>query len=226
MPPRGTTASEAPAKKVELRRITNETIQIPIVGLTSVIPHQWSHKAVSLMEDKQFGRPATKRAPKNPEEDAEAAMYRLRVGDYEADGCPNGYPAMPATAFKAAMVYACRFFDGLPMTTARTLVFVHGAGSENLVKLTGTEEMRRDLPRNATGVVDLRYRTQVLAGIEDVPPWRATLTVSYPPSLITAESIIALADASGRCGVGDWRPSSPKSNTGIYGTYRVQDEAV
>jgi hypothetical protein len=231
MPPRtgskpgASAAAEAPAKKIELARIANETIQIPIIGLTSVIPHQWAEKAVKMMEDKQFGLPVQKRAPKNPEEDAEAAMYRLKVGDYKSDGYPNGYPAMPATAFKAAMVRACTFFDGLAMTTARTLIFVHGEGVENLVRLTGSERVRRDLPRNANGVVDLRYRTEVLAGIDGLPSWKAVLTVTFPPTLITPESIVALADASGRCGVGDWRPSSPKSNTGIYGTYKVNDEA-
>jgi hypothetical protein len=219
-------APEAPVKQIVLQRIANQTIAVPIVGLTPVIPHKWAEKAVSMMRDKQYGLPAQKRAPKNPDEDAEAAMYRLKVGPYEADGYPNGYPGMPATAFKAAMVRACTFFDGMAMTLGRTLIFVEGQGSDNLVRLTGTEQVREDLPRNATGVVDLRYRTQVLAGIDGVEPWKAVLRVTFPPTHITADSIIALADAAGRIGVGDWRPGSPKSNTGVYGTFKVDDEAM
>lgn len=201
---------------VVLERITDETITIPIVGLTPVIPHQWAEKALKMMRDKQYGLPAQKHQPKNPDEEAEAAMYRTE----------DGRPAIPATALKGAMVAACRFFEGIPMTEGRLYIFVHGEGPDQLVPLEGTEKVREDLPRNATGVVDLRYRTALLAGVEGVEPWRADVTISYPPRLLSRSSVIALLDASGRVGVGDWRPGSPKSNTGTYGTFRIDDERL
>jgi len=34
-------------------------------------------------------------------------------------------------------------------------------------------------------------------------------------------SILALADAAGVGGIGEWRPTSPKSATGSYGTFEV-----
>lgn len=203
MPPRKSKAGSA----VELVRIEDTTIVVPVIGLTDVIPHQWSQKALRLMREKQFGMVAQKREAKNPEEEAEAAMYRLE----------DGRAGMPGTAFKAAMVAACRFFEGLPMTEGRLMVYVQGHGPQQLVPLAGAEMMREDTPRNATGVVDLRYRTAVLA------PWTAELTITFPPRLISESSILALADASGRVGVGDWRPGSPKSNSGTYGTYRIDE---
>lgn len=204
------TKATAAAAPVELKRIKDNSIVIPIVGLTPVIPHQWSEKAKKLMRDKQFGGPGyvkPKHEAKKLEEEAEAALYRLE----------DGRPGMPATAFKGAMVAACRFFSGLPMTEGRLMLFVKGEGPDQLVPIAGTEQIREDMPRNATGVVDLRYRTALL-------DWSAELEIIYPPSLITQESVIALVDASGRVGVGDWRPGSPKSNTGTFGTYRI-DEA-
>ncbi len=204
---------------VVLDRIVDETVIIPIVGLTPVIPHQWSEKAKRMMRAKQFSEAGTTRPkhdPKNPDEEAEAAMYRL----------PDGRPGMPATAFKGAMVAACRFFAGIPMTEGRLMIFVVGEGPEQLVPLRGTEVIREDMPRNATGVVDLRYRTALLAGVEGVDPWRADIIVRFPPKLIARTSIAALLDGAGRVGVGDWRPGSPKSNTGTYGTFRIDDEAV
>jgi hypothetical protein len=203
---------------VDLQRIQDKAISVPIVGLTPVIPHKWAEKAKRMMREKQFAgdvrttRP--KREAKVMEDEAEAAMYRLE----------DGRPGIPSTAFKAAMVAACRFFDGIPMTEGRLMIYVRGEGPDQLVALQGTEQIREDLPRNATGVVDLRYRTALLAGVEGVAPWRAEITIVYPPSLITEASILALLDAAGRVGVGDWRPGSPKSNSGTFGTFRIDDE--
>lgn len=203
---------------VQLDRIKDESVTIPIVGLTPVIPHQWAEKAKRLMRDKQYGTQVKqgRREPKDPEEDAEAAMYRL----------PDGRPGLPATAFKGAMVAACRFFQGLPMTEGRLMLYVKGEGPDQLVPLEGTEQIREDMPRNATGVVDLRYRTALLAGVEGIEPWRANVTIVFPPSLITVDSVVVLLDAAGRVGIGDWRPGSPKSNTGTFGTFRIDDERL
>lgn len=214
MPPAARTRAKAPKSAVELERIVDRSVTVPVVGLTPVIPHQWSEKAKRLMRAKQFGESVQqRREPKDPDEEAEAAMYRL----------PDGRPGIPATAFKGAMVAACRFFEGVPMTEGRLMIHVLGEGPDQLVALQGTERIREDMPRNATGVVDLRYRTALLAGVEDVDPWRADITVVYPPRLISEGSVLALLDAAGRVGVGDWRPGSPKSNTGTFGTFRIDD---
>jgi hypothetical protein len=201
---------------VQLERIQDQRVVIPITGITPIIPHSWSEKAKRMMRDKQFGKTQQRREPKNLEEEAEAAMYRL----------PDGRPGMPATAFKGAMVAACRFFQGIPMTEGRLMIFVEGEGPDQLVPLRGTEVIREDMPRNATGVVDLRYRTALLAGEDGSEPWKADIPVIFPPRLISLESIVALLDAAGRVGVGDWRPGSPKSNTGTYGTFRIDDERL
>lgn len=212
------TKPKEPKGAVQLERIIDKVITIPVVGLTPVIPHQWSEKAKRMMRENQAAgdvrRTKPKREPKIMEEEAEAALYRL----------PDGRPGMPATAFKGAMVAACRFFDGIPMTEGRLMISVRGFGPLGLVPLTGTEQIREDMPRNATGVVDLRYRTALLAGEDlDVEPWTANVTIAYPPKLISENAVIALLDAGGRVGIGDWRPGSPKSNTGTFGTFRIDD---
>lgn len=207
------TDAEAPTV-VRLRRLEEARLQVQIEGETALIPHNWSEKARGLMRGKQSGtiiRP--KREPKNPEQEAYDSCYWL----------PDGRVGMPATAFKAAMVDACRHFEGLAMKYAKLLFVVEGEGPEQLVVIAGAHETADQgwksciweaTPRNQTGVVDLRYRLRIL-------PWRATLTVRFIASRIDADSVIALVDAAGRGGVGDWRPSSPKSNTGVYGMWRV-----
>jgi hypothetical protein len=121
---------------------------------------------------------------------------------------------MPATAFKAAMVGACRLFEGISMTQAKSLFYVVGEGDEQLVPIEGEARVREDTPRNQTGVADLRYRMQFY-------PWSTTLVVRFTKVAIDADSIAALLDAGGRGGVGDWRPSSPKSHTGTFGQFEV-----
>ena len=186
-----------------------------IRGETPVIPHKWSAKAKRLMPG--YVDPVTEQAPdkltkkgdRTPQQEAEDCVYRLA----------DGRPGLPATAFKAAMVGACRFFDKPSMTEAKLLFFVEGEGPEQLVPIEGEPHMREDMPRNANGVADLRYRTAFW-------PWSATLTVRYVSSSISAASVAALIDAAGRVGVGDWRPGSPKSGTGTFGQFRiVRDDA-
>jgi hypothetical protein len=190
---------------VVLRQLDDAELQISIQGVTPLIPHKWSEKALGLMRAKQFGEQTrAKLEPKDPKEEADGATYWL------ADGSPG----MPATAFKAAIVEGCRFFDGVTMTDTKRMIFVAGEGPDQLVPIIGERTLREDTPRNANGGADLRYRYAYM-------PWSTTLTVRFMPAMLTADSVVALVDASGRVGVGDWRPGSPKSNTGTYGTYRI-----
>lgn len=200
----------AKAKTVEdtgtitLNRLEDAVIAVPIVGLTPVIPHRWSEKAKRMMPGHPDGDSVKKTKDKrNPVEEAEACLYKL-----------DGSLALPATGFKAAVVGACRFFDKPSMVEAKQLLFIEGEGPEQLVRITGEKELREDTPRNANGNADLRYRYYVNS-------WSAVLRVRYTPARITRESVVALIDAAGRGGVGDWRPSAPKSMTGTYGTFRV-----
>ena len=193
------------SQAIQLRRIEQGEVDIPIVGVTPVIPHRWSEKAIRMMQEKQSGATVkAKREAKDPEQEAHDSCYWL----------DDGRPGLPATAFKASMVSACRFFDGLTMTQAKLLFFVVGQGVDQLVPIEGDAVMRTDTPRNATGVADLRYRYAF-------DPWSATITVKFLPSIITQESVMTLLDAAGKGGVGDWRPSAPKSATGTFGQFRV-----
>lgn len=197
--------------RISLKRVEYQVITVPVVGVTPLIQQKFSEKAKGMMRDKQMGTAVrAKKEAKNPEADAMAATYWIEEGKLAG---------IPAVAFKAAIVRACKAFDGLAMTDARTLFFVHGIPVEGdvLVPIENCEwQMREDTPRVGMGVADLRYRNQFW-------PWSATLRIEFAPSLIDAESVLALVEQAGRGGVGEWRPSSPKSNTGIYGQFRIDD---
>lgn len=197
---------EVPARALQLERLAEAEIEVNILGMTPLIPHKWSEKSLSQMRERQFGSQVRgKLPPKNPSEEAESSLYRL----------DDGSPGMPATAFKAAAVGACALF-GKEVTKVLTKQVLHvvGEGAGQLVAIKGELLMREDTPRNAGGTVDLRYRYQIW-------PWSTVLVVRFLPAVLSGESVIALLDAGGRGGVGDWRPSAPKSSTGTYGQFRV-----
>lgn len=205
------TASAADAPVLGLQRIRRTSLIIPIRGESPLISHKFSEKAKREMREKQQGAKArAKKDAKEPEQEAHDATYWLER--------PDGVlvPAMPAVSFKAAIVGAARLFEGVTMTELRRSVFVHGIGPEQLVPIEATITMREDTVRIGMGTVDLRYRNQLW-------PWETTIQVEYVPSLIDPQSVVALVDAAGMGGIGEWRPSSPKSNSGTYGRFHVDD---
>lgn len=195
--------------KIQLAPLEIATYAIPIQGETPLIPHKWGAKALRMMREAQSGpKVRARREPKVPEEEAEQSTYRLE----------DGRPGMPATAFKAAIADAARFFDGITMVQAKQSFFVEGEGVDQLVPIVGESYIREDTPRNATGVADLRYR-------RCFDPWSAVLHIRFITSAIDLQSVVHLVNAAGLGGVGDWRPSAPRSKSGTFGRFFIPDDA-
>lgn len=190
-------------KAVVIQALKLETVKIPIIGLTPLIVHNWSQKSKKQMLEKQMGgknAPKAKKEPKNPDQDYRDSMYL----------CPDGRPGFPAWAFKAALVGSCRMFDGLPMVLAKTIIRVNG----DIIPVVGTPRPREDMVRLETGVADIRYRAEF-------PEWSVTLSVTYNANILKVEDILSLVNAAGMGGVGEWRPSAPKNNSGTFGCFQV-----
>lgn len=227
MPPARSAAKPADAGAIQLQRLGRSMIRVPVQGITPLITNKFSAKAQQIMLDRQMGKPV-QREPKDPEENFRNAQHLL----------PGDLAAFPSVGFKAAIVDAARFFKGskLPMTDLRRMIFVNGqpgtdkANRTLLVPVwgewTGDEktlvpavaQMRQDYARNESGVADIRFRPEYW-------PWSAVLEVVWVRNSLTMESVIALVDAAGLAGIGEWRPASKESNTGSYGTFKVPDGA-
>lgn len=198
-------AVEAPGA-LRLERIAIRRMEVPIVGITPLIMHAWSEKARNQMAATETVK--KKKEPRDPDGDFNAARYRL----------PDGRDGVPAVSFKAAMVFAARLFEGVTMTGLKQLLFVHGEGPQQLVPIEGKLSRREDMVRVGMGVADIRWRPQY-------DDWRTTLFVDFVPSSLTPSSVLALVDAAGIGGVGEWRPSAPKGATGSFGRFRVDEKA-
>lgn len=187
----------------EINRIAAETLLVPIVGTAPLIVHRFSEKAKRAMLDAMQGRKTPKEA-KDPEAEYEAAFYRLE----------DGSPGMIAGAFKDATIGGARFYRSVKMTELKAFLrFLGQMGNDGrfMVPIEGEPRMREDVVRVNRGGTDLRYRPEF-------PEWQTTLTVVYPTSVLTRNSVLSLIDAGGLgIGVGEWRPEKG----GEFGTYQV-----
>lgn len=201
----GDSGDTAQGPAITLKRLERVEYEVNIRGVTPLIVNRWSEKAKALMLSKQQTAIQPKKEPKDPVALFEASRYRF----------PDGRDGFPASAFKAAIVHAGRMYEGIAQVLIKQTVVVLGEGPEQLVPIEYDEiTMREDTPRNASGVADLRYRAQFSG-------WRATLRVRTIAGQFDHNSIIALVDAGGIGGVGEWRPTAPKSATGTYGCFEV-----
>lgn len=198
-----TTAANA---TIKLARIQREIAEIEVRGTAPLIVHRWSEKARQMMLDAQQGKKNPKQ-PKDPVSDFESTMYRFEDGGH-------GFPIM---AFKSATVKggARVFGKAVKMTELRQLCtfLADGIGVDGtqLSRLISDEPiMREDMVRVGMGTADIRYRAEYRN-------WSAVLRIEYVPSVIDLSSVVALVDAGGTNGIGEWRPEK----SGSYGTYEV-----
>ena len=190
---------------VSLKRIVREVAVVDIKGTAPLIVHRWSEKARTMMLDAQQGRKSPKQL-KDPQADYESSMYKFEDGS-------AGFPVM---AFKSATVKGGGrlFGKAVKMTELRQLLIflANGVGTDGtqLVSIQGEPTMREDMVRVGMGTADIRYRAEYR-------DWTAQLRIEFVPSVIDIDSVVALVDAGGTNGIGEWRPEK----SGSYGTYEV-----
>lgn len=200
------------ATKITIPAIKLATIIVPIVGMTPLVVHKFSEKMQKMMADKQAGGARQKRPPKVPENEFREAMYFIDE--------KRGIYGFPAFAVKKAMISACRYVEGLPMTVARGAFRVIAEDKTtglNRIVTDAEPIMRTDTVRLETGVADLRYRPQFTE-------FRMNLTIEFMPNIISAESLINLLNVAGRtAGLGEMRPEKSGND---FGTFEVDREAL
>ncbi len=195
--------------EVSLKRPEKALAVVTIEGTAPLIVHAWSKKAREMMLAAQQGKKVAKDI-KDPDADFAASQYRFTDGRH-------GFPTM---AFKSATVKGGgrAFGKAVKMTELRQhLTFMpdgHGTDGLPLTALDCAEPvMREDMVRVGMGTADIRYRAMY-------EKWQAILVVQFLPNVIDLGSIVALIDAGGSNGVGEWRPEK----NGSFGTYQVIEE--
>ena len=204
---------QAVADVVRISPVNFKTITLTIVGTAPLLQCAFSEKARDKMAaSQQAGQQARSkkvREARDFDADYEAAFHRDE----------DGRAGHPASAFRNAMISACRLV-GVVMTKAKLSVFIEHDALDRvdgtpLVWVQGTPEQSRMMGRNSTGVADIRVR----------PLWRhwqIDLRVRFDADQFSASDIVNLLDRAGQqVGIGEGRPDSRESNGMGFGTFMV-----
>lgn len=192
-------------------------VEIKVYGTAPYCQLKFSEKAKQMMREAQEAggkRARKKKDARNFEEDYENAMHKST----------EGWPGIPAMAFKLAMIRASKL-AGFTMSDTRVSVFIEADGidrdtAEPLVKINGKPEMFISHVRNATGVADLRARALWRK-------WDATVRIRFNSEVFQPQDIYHLLDRAGSyVGIGEGRADSRRSAGLGYGHFRADGETV
>lgn len=185
-------AGEA-VKKIVLPRLQTERIMVRITGVSPLIMHKWSTKAVEMMLGKQMGKASSGKEHKDPQQDYMDSIYR--------DG--DGKIVFPSLAFKSAAVTACTSLGkAITKVAARQAFHVMG----EFVRIEGEPRMRQDMVRVGMGTADIRFRAEF-------PEWEAVLPIVFNTRVFSDEQLLNLFNIAGfAVGIGEWRPERDGQN--------------
>jgi hypothetical protein len=198
------------ATAIELPPLALETIEIPLIGVSPLIVHAWSEKAMRAMADKQQKKATKGREAKDPFADFAGSLYWLS----KKPETPTGEDieaakfGLPSIAFKNAAVTACTSTGAITKVAARQAFHIDG----EFVEIIGPPPaMREDVARVGMGTADLRYRGEF-------DPWGVRIKVQINTAVISAEQVVNLLNLAGfAVGVAEWRPE----RNGPFGRFRV-----
>lgn len=211
----------AAKKTFEITPPKFETIIFKIIGITPYMQSKFSQKAIDKMITDQSGKgdkPNKSRKNREPKDFEQIAKDSIHFSK-------DGWAGIPATAFRAALVSACRV-AGFTMTRAKISLFVEADGFDitegtPLVKITkGEPHMNIMAGRNANGSTDLRSRAMWDEG------WESVVRITYDSDQFTGTDVTnLLARAGFQVGIGEGRPDSRNSCGLSIGTFRIATEA-
>lgn len=188
---------------------------VTIEGTTPLVLHKFSQKVQnSIRATQEAGSQSKKgktRQARDFDENYENARHRAH---------PEGWDGIPASAFRNALISACRTV-GFKMTIAKMSLFVQADGFDEqgtgLVRITkGTPRCDIRPGRNANGGIDLRARPMFAEG------WQARLILKWDGDQFSANDVVNLLSRAGQqVGVGEGRPDSKMSAGCGWGEFKV-----
>jgi len=187
-----------------------------ITGTAPLVMNKFPQKALEQMEDKQRAgsqaRKGQKRESKDFESLYEGAKHIAR----------QGWCGIPASAFRNAMISACRLVN-FKMTLAKLTIFIEADGFDKdegtpLVRITsGNPKPVKMAVRNATGVCDVRIRPMW-------DEWSAVLRIRFDNDQFSLTDVANLLDRVGQqVGLLEGRPDSKASAGMGWGLFRIEE---
>jgi hypothetical protein len=185
-----------------------------IVGSAPYVQNRFSEKASAAMREKQEKGGQSQKDKKREAKDFKAAFLGAQ---YKS---AKGWNGIPADAFRAAMISACRIV-GFKMTLAKLSLFVLAEGYDAtngrpLIKISGKPRQVVHPVRLQTGVLDLRSRPMWDEG------WSADVIVRWDADQFSLIDVTNLMTRVGtQVGIGEGRPDSRESAGMGWGLFDI-----
>lgn len=214
------------ALKSATDKITDETSERVVVappridraiitcrGTAPFVGNKFPHSAMETMRrNQELGQVARGKKIRLPKKFDELHLQHIHYSQ-------EGWPGIPASAFRSAMIDACRLV-GYHMVKAKMSIFIIPDGFDRddgqpLVKING--DMRSfEMPvRLANGSADIAVRPQFLK-------WTVKLGIEWDCDQFDRSDIVNLCMRAGKqVGVGAGRPNSKTSHGMGWGTWEI-----
>ena len=206
---------------VVIRKPRMQEASFLIRGSTPLVMNKFSQKAKEMMRKGQEEGSTPKKGKKRDPKDFLALFKAAQHVSTQ------GWVGIPASAFRRALVSACRLVD-FKMTLAKLSAFIVADGFDAddgtpLVKITkGKPEMVVHHVRNASGVCDVRPRPMWKEG------WEARVHLRWDADQFSVEDMSNLLMRVGlQAGILEGRPDSTKSagmGWGLFDLVGIGDE--
>jgi hypothetical protein len=187
-----------------------------LLGSAPYVQNRFSEKAINAMTETQKAGSQAKKGKKREPKDFDAAYEQAKHKSAE------GWCGIPAGAFRAALISACRIV-GFKMTLAKLSLFVEADGLDSvdgtpLVRIQGTPIKVEHAVRLATGVMDIRPRPMW-------KEWSCQLRIKWDADQFSLTDVSNLLMRVGmQVGIGEGRPDSRNSAGMGWGTFELANE--
>ncbi len=213
-----TVAKDKKEERVGIAPPNFNVAKFEICGLVPYVQHAFSGKAREIMRQKQEAGSVAKKGQKREAKDFDSCYEQAKHIS------TKGWAGIPATAFRCALISACRLVD-FKMTRAKLSLFVVEDGYDKvdgtgLVKITkGEPHHVEHSVRLESGVVDIRPRPMWDAG------WEATVTIRWDADQFAIKDVANLLLRAGmQVGIGEGRPDSKDSAGMGWGLFQLKEE--
>ena len=179
---------------ITLEEMQQSILTTRIQGVSPLIQHKWSEKALNMLRDKHAGVKVKNRDVRVPEQEFKDAAYV----------CDDGRFGFPAGGIKKCLINAAHKDIGLEKTLLRKSLFI----------LPDDPIMREDIMKVGQGSTDLRYRPEFRN-------WSIVIKIEFDSLSLTQKTILNLIQRAGfGVGLGEMRPEK----SGEYGRFEVDQQ--
>ena len=202
-------------KAVTISAPNLQTAIFEIAGIAPLVIHRFSSKTKAEMKKMmETGKAASSKKNRQPKLTDDLYQESRYIS-------PDGWDGVHASAFRNAMISACRLV-GFKMTLAKLSIFVVQDGWDAqepqvpLVRIYGESQKQEDMGRVSTGDPYVTVR----AAYHD---WAAKVKIRWDADQFTNDDIYNLLYRVGmQVGIGEGRPDSKKSAGMGWGLFEVK----